>query len=96
MFLLIKLCNSLQDFTVSPTDIFRRYVIKVSSVVIYRCPNRRKTFVDFPFVGNTIFRRYIGGKNKKTFVDGFTDGTCKPKKFSRLKYTDRFILSVTV
>jgi hypothetical protein len=80
MFLLIKLCNSLQDFTVLPTDIFRRYVIKVSSVVIYRCPNRRKTFVDFPFVGNTIFRRYIGGKNKKNICRWFYRRNVQAKK----------------
>ena len=31
------------------------------------------------------------GKTKKTFTDGFTDGTCAPKKKdSRLKYTDGF------
>ena len=31
------------------------------------------------------------GKTKKPFTDGFTDGTCAPKKKdSRLKYTDGF------
>ena len=32
------------------------------------------------------------GKTKKPFIDGFTDGTCAPKKKdSRLKYTDGFL-----
>jgi len=37
--------------------------------------------VGFPFVGNTIFRRYIGRKNKNQFADGFTDGNCVKKSF---------------
>jgi hypothetical protein len=37
------------------------------------------------------------GNIKETFADGFTDGSCVPKKkVSRLKYTDRFIPSVIV
>jgi len=47
---------------------------------IYQHPRRRNFSVGFPFIGNTIFRRYICRKNKKTFANGFTDGNCTPKK----------------
>jgi hypothetical protein len=63
---------SLQDFTVLPTEIFRRYVIKSLSVIyFYRRPYRQNTSVC-----NTTIHRYIGRQHKKTFADGFTDRNC--------------------
>jgi len=83
---------SLQYFTVLPTEIFRRYVIKSLLVIyFYWSPYRQNTSVC-----NTTIHRYIGRQHKKTFADGFTDRNCVQKKFSRLKYTDGFIPSVIV
>ena len=79
---------SLQDFTVSPMEIFRRD----KSIGILR-----NTSVGFLFVGNTIVRRYIGQKNKKNICWWFYRWKLRAKKkVSRLKYTDGFIPSVIV
>ena len=59
--LFYKIVLPLQDFTVLPTEKFRRCVIRSSSVIPHS-------------VGISV------GKTKKIFTDGFTDGTCAPKK----------------
>jgi hypothetical protein len=47
--------------------------------------------VGFPFVGNTIFRRYISRKNKKKLPMVLQMEIARQKKtISRLKYTDGF------
>jgi len=80
-----------------PIYIYRKGWLTIRSslpiILNYRHYHRRNTSVGFTFVGNSIFHRYIGRKNKKTFADGFTYGHCAPKKkVSRLKYTDGFSL----
>jgi len=58
---------------------------------IYRCLHRRITSVGFPFVGNSIFCRYIGRKHKKTICRWFYRQNLRAKKkVSCLKYTDGF------
>jgi hypothetical protein len=65
--------------------------LEVRQWFFYRRHHRQNTSAGFTFVGDSPFRRYFSRKNKKTFTDGFTDGTCAPKKKdSRLKYTDGF------
>ena len=78
--------DALQDFTVLPTAKFRRCVIRSSSVIFLPTS-------DFPFVGDSPFRRYIGRKNKKTICQWFyrRNLRAKKKKDSRLKYTDGFL-----
>ena len=79
--------HSLQDFTVLPTEIFCRCVIRSSSVIYL--PTSSPT--------DSVRRLSLSlaisvGKTKKPFADGFPDGICAPKKKdSRLKYTDGFL-----
>jgi hypothetical protein len=72
---------SLQDFTVLPTEKFRRCVIRSSSVIFFTDiitdglhPSAFLSSVIPPSIAISI------GKTKKPFADGFTDGICAPKK----------------
>jgi hypothetical protein len=62
----------------------RKYSVDVWLAIhrwfIYRRLHRWITSVGFPFIGDSLFRRYIGRKHKKPFADGFTDEICAPKK----------------
>jgi hypothetical protein len=51
--------QTLQDFIVLPTKLFRRFVIHSSLVILLPMKSRWKPFVGFPFVSNTSFHRYI-------------------------------------
>jgi hypothetical protein len=55
---------------------------------------RRWFFLRPSALPSSVIPHYVGisvGKTKKSFTDGFIDGTCAPKKKdSRLKYTDGF------
>jgi len=63
--------------------------LEVRRWFFYRRHHRRITFVGFPFVGDSPFRRYIGRKNKKTICRWFYRRNLRAKKKdSRLKYTD--------
>jgi hypothetical protein len=63
--------------------------LEVRRWFFYRHHHRRITFVGFPFVGDSPFRRYIGRKNKKTICRWFYRRNLRAKKKdSRLKYTD--------
>jgi hypothetical protein len=57
--------------------------------------HRRITSVDFPFVGNSTFRRYIGRKHKKTICRWFYGrNLCAKKKFPAWNIPTDFIPSV--
>jgi hypothetical protein len=62
----------------------RKYSISVWLAVlrwfIYRRLHRRITFVGFPFVGDSSFRRYIGRKNKKIICQWFYRRNLHTKK----------------
>jgi len=62
---------------------------------IYRRLHRQITFVGFPFVGNSTFRRYIGWKHKKTICRWFCRRDLHTKKkFPAWNIPTDFILSV--
>jgi hypothetical protein len=84
---------TLQDFTVLLTEQFHRYVIRSSSVIFYRRYHWRITSVGFPLVGDSPFRRFIG--RKKNHLPMVLQTEFK-KKDSRLKYTDRVNMLVSV
>jgi hypothetical protein len=68
---------SLQYFTVLPTEIFCRYVIKSLSVIyFYRHPYRQNTSIC-----NTTIHRYIGQQHKKNICRWFyKQKLCAKKK----------------
>jgi len=88
--------NTLQDFTVLPTDIFRQCVIRSSSV------NKSPTSSPTDYVRRLSFRRWFlilslyRSEQKKPFVDGFTDGICAPKKIFPLEIYRRIFISSVI
>jgi len=96
---LAQLWVSLQEFTVLPTEKFRRCMIRSSSVIFLPMSSPTE------YVRRLYLRRwfpipsvYRSEKQKKPFTDGFTDGTCAPKKkrFPLEIYRRIFIPSVTL
>jgi len=72
--------KSLQDFTVLPTENSVGVWLEVRRWFFYRRHHRRITSVGFPFVGDSLFRRYIGRKNKKTICRWFYLRNLRAKK----------------
>jgi len=54
--------------------------LEVRRWFIYRRLHRQITFVGFPLVGDSPFRRYIGRKNKKTICRWFYRRNLRAKK----------------
>jgi len=66
--------------------------LEVCRWFFYRRHHRWNTSVGFTFVGDSLFRRYIGRENKKTIYWRFYRRNLRAKKKdSRLKYTDGFL-----
>jgi hypothetical protein len=89
--------QTLQDFIVLPTKLFRRFVIHSSLVILLPMKSPMETFRRLSFRQKYLISSLHQSVKKKTIADGFIDGNCAPKKkISPLKYTDEFILSVNV